>query len=115
MPTRRVGGSSDAPVIAPTVRTALRDAVLRTSARGVVVGELERLPIEAALELYTRDAAYLCGVDDRVGTLEAGKDADLVILGTDPTAVDPTDLPRLPLLQTIVAGRAAFGEGPIPV
>jgi predicted amidohydrolase YtcJ len=110
----RVGGSSDAPVITPNVRAALRDAVLRTSARGVVVGDLERLTIDEALELYTRDAAYLCHVDAEVGTLEPGKFADLVILASDPTAMSPAEIPGIAIRQTVVGGRPAFGEGPIP-
>jgi predicted amidohydrolase YtcJ len=110
----RVGGSSDAPVITPNVREALRDAVLRVSGSGVIVGPLERLSIADALELYTRDAAFLCRVDDEVGTLETGKFADFVILDGDPTAVEPAAIPALSVLQTVVGGSPAFGAGPIP-
>jgi predicted amidohydrolase YtcJ len=109
----RVGGSSDAPVITPNVREALRDAVLRVSASGVIVGPLERLTIADALELYTRDAAWLCHVDDEVGTLEPGKYADLAILDGDPTAIPTDAIADLRVLQTIVGGRVAHGTGPI--
>jgi imidazolonepropionase-like amidohydrolase len=37
------------------------------------------LPFEAALEAVTTIPARLLGVADRVGTLEVGKDADLVL------------------------------------
>jgi imidazolonepropionase-like amidohydrolase len=40
-------------------------------------------PIES-LAAVTRNAACLCGLIDRVGTLEAGKDADLLVLDGDP-------------------------------
>ncbi len=109
----RLGGSSDAPVITPNVREALRDAVLRETAAGVVLGERERLTIEDALEMYTRDAAYLARADDLVGTLEAGKYADLVILDGDPTAMDARALPGIAVLQTVVGGEPVFGDGPI--
>jgi predicted amidohydrolase YtcJ len=109
----KVGGSSDSPVITPNVREALRDAVLRVSASGVVVGPLERLSIAEALELYTRDAAYLCHVDAEVGTLEPGKGADLVVLSGDPTAVAPEAIPSLEVVQTVVGGVSAWGSGPI--
>jgi imidazolonepropionase-like amidohydrolase len=42
------------------------------------------LPAEAALEAITRTPARLLGLDSRVGTLEAGRDADLVALDGDP-------------------------------
>ena len=38
----------------------------------------------AVLEATTRSAAQLLGVDDRLGTVELGKLADLVVLGGDP-------------------------------
>jgi predicted amidohydrolase YtcJ len=109
----RVGGSSDSPVITPNVREALRDAVLRVSEAGVVVGPLERLSIADALELYTRDAAYLCHAEGEVGTLEVGKFADLTILSGDPTAVAPEAIPSLAVIQTIVGGASAWGSAPI--
>jgi imidazolonepropionase-like amidohydrolase len=38
----------------------------------------------AVLEATTRSAAQLLGVDDRLGTIEEGKIADLVVIGGDP-------------------------------
>lgn len=45
----------------------------------------ERIPVEAALRAVTIDAAWQCHMDDRIGTLQAGKLADLAILEQDPT------------------------------
>ncbi len=42
------------------------------------------LPFEAALSSITIDAARILGVDDRVGSLEVGKDADLALFDGDP-------------------------------
>lgn len=42
------------------------------------------IPAEAALASSTRWAAELLHIDDRLGTIEAGKQADMVILGADP-------------------------------
>jgi imidazolonepropionase-like amidohydrolase len=36
------------------------------------------------LRTLTLDAARIAGVEDRIGSLEAGKDADLLILDGDP-------------------------------
>jgi imidazolonepropionase-like amidohydrolase len=42
----------------------------------------------AALEATTRSAARLLGVDDRLGTIEAGKVADLAVVSGDPYAFE---------------------------
>ncbi|HKL19709.1 MAG TPA: amidohydrolase family protein, partial [Halalkalibaculum sp.] len=42
------------------------------------------LPKEAALQALTLDAAKILGIDGRVGSLSAGKDADLVLYDGDP-------------------------------
>lgn len=55
-----------------TLAAAVRNTVLHSG-----------LPLEAAVTAATRTPARLLGIDDRVGTLEPGKDADLVILDDD--------------------------------
>ena len=42
----------------------------------------------------TRNAARLCGLIDQIGTLEAGKQADLLLLDGDPLA-DEQNLTRV--------------------
>ena len=42
------------------------------------------LSFDQALGMITRDAARMLGIDDRVGTLEPGKDADLALYTGDP-------------------------------
>ncbi len=39
---------------------------------------------EQALKAITIEPARICGIDKRVGSIEAGKDADLVVFETDP-------------------------------
>ena len=88
---------------------------LQASGARIRVARIRNLPVEEALEAYTRDGAWLAWADDSVGTLEAGKFADLVVLGGDPTAVAAEAIPSIPVLQTIVGGVPAFGEGPLTV
>lgn len=42
------------------------------------------MPKEEALKAITINAAVIIGVDDRIGSLEVGKDADLLVLPGDP-------------------------------
>jgi imidazolonepropionase-like amidohydrolase len=50
----------------------------------IAVAVANGLPRDRALEAATIDAARLLGVADRVGSLEPGKDADLVLFDGDP-------------------------------
>ncbi|PZG98423.1 N-acetylglucosamine-6-phosphate deacetylase, partial [Streptomyces sp. NTH33] len=44
---------------------------------------IDRLPVEHVVAALSATPARLLGVDDRVGSLEPGKDADLVLLDED--------------------------------
>ena len=44
------------------------------------------LPIDVALRAVTINAAEMCGIGDRVGSIEVGKDADIVIWSDHPVA-----------------------------
>ncbi len=48
--------------------------------------KLAGLPNEAILRMATSDAATALGISDRVGTIEPGKLADLVLLDGDPVS-----------------------------
>ena len=62
-----------------------------------------------ALRAVTIHAAGQIGMADQLGTLEAGKLADLTILEKDPNAVDPDALMNIKVSQTWVGGRKMFG------
>lgn len=63
------------------------------------------LPYEAALQAITINAARICGIDQRVGSLAPGKDADIVLFREDPLSVYAT--PELVLLNGKIAYRKA--------
>ena len=79
-----VAGSSDAPVISAAPLLGLRDAVIRRTAAGQVLGPGERLTARDALALYTTQAAAAMHRDSEIGSLEPGKRADFVVLADNP-------------------------------
>ena len=42
------------------------------------------LPLEEAMKAITSNAAEILGLDDRIGTIESGKDADIAIFDKNP-------------------------------
>ena len=48
--------------------------------------------------------AYQLLCEDRLGSITAGKEADLVVLGTDITTCDPEHIQDAPVLGTMVGG-----------
>jgi hypothetical protein len=63
----------------------------------------ERLDPDASLEAFTRGSAYLNRLEERTGTIEPGKDADLAVLDHDPFADGPIGEART--ILTLVGGR----------
>jgi len=57
---------------------------LPLSAGLAIRGGLSR---KEAMRMITRNPAVICGLDDRIGSLKAGKDADFVIFEGDPFTV----------------------------
>ncbi len=53
----------------------------------------EGMTAEDALKAITINPAKICGIDNRVGSIEVGKDADLVVLESNP--LDMTSKPKL--------------------
>jgi imidazolonepropionase-like amidohydrolase len=64
------------------------------------------LPPAAALKAATVDAADLLGISDRAGTIDVGKDADLVLLDADPLA----DITATARLRLVVRGGSIVYE-----
>jgi predicted amidohydrolase YtcJ len=103
-----VAGSSDAPVITASPLTGIRDAVLRRTAAGQVLGPGERLTAQDALAMYTRAAAFAMHREDDIGSLEPGKLADFVVLDASPLDVDPERIGDIEVLATVVGGTPVY-------
>ena len=66
------------------------------------------MTIGEALEMYTVHGARSGGLEHEVGTLEAGKRADLVVLNADPTTLAPEDLDHLAVERTVCGGSDVY-------
>jgi predicted amidohydrolase YtcJ len=87
-------------------------AVNRVSREGEVVGPDQRITALEALKSQTIWAAEQYDEQDRRGSLEPGKIADLVILDRNPLEVEPMAIKDIKVLETIKEGRTIYPRAP---
>ena len=63
-----------------------------------------------ALRMYTNGSAFHSFDEDKLGSIEVGKLADLAVLSDDPLSVSDDKLKRLRSVLTLQAGRIVHGE-----
>ncbi len=64
----------------------------------------EKITVEEAVRAYTSANAYAGFQEDRIGTLEAGKLADFIVLSEDIFSIDPNTIDQVKVLRTVVGG-----------
>lgn len=99
---------TDAPVALPNLMRVLWTAVERTSRSGKIIGPDERLTPYEALQAITIWSAYQHYEENRKGSLEKGKLADLVILDKNPLKVSPESIKDIQVINTIKEGKIVF-------
>lgn len=110
----RVAFGSDWPVDALAEWTAMQIAVTRENPQASApayqgrLGDDPGLDIGAAIRAFTINAAYSLNLDDRIGSLEPGKYADLIVIDRDLTAIPPDQIAQTKVLLTIVGGREVY-------
>jgi predicted amidohydrolase YtcJ len=65
-----------------------------------------------ALEMYTRNSAFMANDDDKRGTLEAGKFADLAVLSADYLTAPVKEIGKIRSLLTMVGGKVVYVAPP---
>ena len=101
---------SDAPVSAPVPLTEVWSAVTRRDvySDGKVWAPAEAIPVAEAMKMITINAAYTLGVEDKVGTIEAGKFADFAVLDDDPQTVPALQIKDVPIFATVLGGKVVL-------
>jgi predicted amidohydrolase YtcJ len=110
----RIAAGSDFPVEDPNPMLGFYAAITRQDPSGSPPGgwmPSERLTREETLRAFTIDAAYAAHADTRVGSLEAGKQADLVLLSHDIMRVEPAEIPKTQVRLTMIGGETVYESG----
>lgn len=108
---------SDSPVTPLGPLRTIKHAVTRLTISGRVMGEHERIRAAQALEAVTLGSAYMLKMDHEVGSLEAGKLADLAVLAQDPLEVPAAEIGEIHVYGTVLGGvhHASNVEAPVAV
>ena len=68
----------------------------------------ERLGIASLIEGYTLNGAYQMRLENEIGTIEVGKQADLVLLDKNLFEVEPHQIHEVDVLTTWLAGKPVY-------
>jgi predicted amidohydrolase YtcJ len=101
-------GSTDYPPGPFEPLLGIQSCVTRTDSNGKVWGANQRISVEEALRIYTIHGAHASFEENIKGSIQVGKLADLVVLGEDPTQVDPMGIKDISVERTIVGGKTVF-------
>ena len=108
----RWAGGSDYPVTPFPARYGLWSSVARRTLNGsygsTPFGTAEAIDIRTALRSYTQWAAHQIFDDERVGSLEVGKDADIAVWDRDMYTVPADQLKDLKCELTLLRGRTVY-------
>ena len=109
-----IGAGTDAHRVASyNPFTALQWLLDGKTAGGAALRRADETPgREDALRFYTMGSAWFAHDEDRLGSLEPGKVADLAVLSKDYMTAPIEEIGRIESMLTIVAGKVVYAAGP---
>ena len=88
-------------------------AVTRLEPNGMTsnpLGENEEIDLASAIEAYTINGAFVNFLDDRVGSIEIGKQADLVVINKNLFDIPPEEINEAEVTATLFNGKLVYGS-----
>ncbi|MDH0645742.1 amidohydrolase [Pseudomonas sp. GD03858] len=104
-----IAGASDWPISTPDPWQAIYQAISRKGPRGVL-NAAEALDRETMFQAYTLNAARAMRLERQIGSIKAGKQADMIVLDRDVFSVAPEALRDTRVLQTWFAGKRIYAR-----
>lgn len=101
---------SDCPVTPVSPLFCIQSAVHRLTSSGEILNASERVSVEDGVSTMTRNAAHAAFQENSLGSLEAGKLGDFVILEQDPFRVAPGEIGQIEVAATVVGGQLMYGK-----
>lgn len=102
-----IAGASDWPVSSPNPFNAIAQASTRKGPLGVLNAK-ESIDRETMFYAYTINAAKALRLEQQIGSLAPGKQADLIVLDRDVFKVSDDELFDTKVLETFFAGKSVY-------
>jgi hypothetical protein len=99
---------ADAPMYPEEPLSLLQTAVTRKTREGDIIGPDEAVSVMEGLKALTIYAAWQLKMEKKLGSIEPGKYADLIILDRNPLKVNPDSLRDIRVLNTFVNGNEGW-------
>ena len=112
----KVGAGSDsAQISALNPWLMLYYMVTGKNSSGQLINAGQTLSRHEALRLYTAENGWFSKEEDKIGSIETGKFADLIVLNGDYFAVSEESIKQLGSVLTVVGGRIVHNNGQVRV
>lgn len=112
----RWAGGSDYPVTPFAARLGIWSSIARETLNGTYgkqpFGTAEAVDVHTALRSYTTWAAHQLFLENRIGSIEAGKDADIAIWDRDPYTIPTEELKDMKCKMTLFQGHIVYQDEP---
>lgn len=107
----KVAFGTDFPVVTLNPLVGLYMAVTRRTSDGKNPGGLEpqeKISLEEAVRCYTINGAYAEFQENKKGSIEPGKLADLIVLNSDIFTIDPVNIKDVKVDMTVLGGKIIY-------
>jgi len=101
-------GSSDCPITFSNPILNMHLAVNRETQSGQIINPDERVTIKQALRMFTYHGAYASFDEDKKGSIEVGKLADLAVLSDNLLDVPTNKIKNVSVDMTIIDGKIVY-------
>ncbi|WKB35730.1 amidohydrolase family protein [Terrilactibacillus sp. S3-3] len=109
----KIAFGTDFPVVGLNPMIGLYHAITRKDLSGHTWEAAEAITLGEALRYYTEAPAYGSFREHDLGTLEAGKLADIVVLDQDLFSIAVEDIPKTKVRLTMMDGRVIYQPQPL--
>lgn len=99
---------TDNPIIDENPLLGISSSITRKSSTGAEVGSGQKVGILDAIRMYTYNGAYATFDEDKLGSVEAGKLADLVVFNGDLLNSDAEQLEKMECVLTMIDGEIVY-------
>jgi len=104
-----IAGASDWPITTPDPWQAIYQAISRKGPKGVL-NAAEAIDRQVMFQAYTLNAARTMRLEQQIGSLKVGKQADMIVVDRDVLDVDAETLRDTQVVQTWFAGKQIYSR-----